>query len=364
MFKALFLDRYLILLFFLAVLIKFFSLNADWVEKYYTFGLYPVVSVTLRILFGWIPFSLGDLLYVLAFIWLVRKVWKLVVLLKRQQARAYLSWQLFRKYLKLALLVYIIFSLFWGLNYYRKGIEKQLALDLKPYGSRDLFELTTVLQQRLNSYAANVDSAQRLRYNQNRFLFAKGAEAYDSAQKSLSFLHYGRRSVKPSLFTSIGKWFGFTGYYNPFTAEAQLKTDIPVFLKPFVVAHEMAHQLGYAKENEANFVGYLTCKASGNTDFLYSAYFDLYRDAVAECASFLGKKEMDSLRSKLPERVAADLHDLRLYLIRNKNFIEPLMSGAYDRYLKLNNQPKGHATYSEVIAYLIAYMKKYGAAAI
>ena len=48
------------------------------------------------------------------------------------------------------------------------------------------------------------------------------------------------------------------------------------------------------------------------------------------------------------------------YLLRNQNFIEPFMTRLYDRYLKLNNQPKGKATYDEVIAYLIAYMKKYG----
>jgi hypothetical protein len=364
MFKALFRDRYLFLLLILAILMRVFSLREDWVEEYYTFGLYPVVSKTLRTLFGWIPFSIGDLLYISAFSWLVVKTWKLVRRLKRRQAKDYLSWLLFRKYLKLALLVYIIFSLFWGLNYFRQGIGKQLGLELNPYSVEDLFALTTVLQQRLNSYAEKIDSVQRLQYNKNDFLFAKGGAAYNRIERQFPYLSYSGASIKGSLFTPVGHWFGFTGYYNPFTAEAQLKTSIPVFLKPFVVTHELAHQLGYAKENEASFVAYLACKSSADSNFLYSVYFEMYRDALFECRLTPNKELTETITRNIHPRVKWDIRDLRLYWLSNQNFVEPFMSGAYDRYLKLNNQPKGKATYNEVIAYLVAYMKKYGREAI
>jgi hypothetical protein len=76
------------------------------------------------------------------------------------------------------------------------------------------------------------------------------------------------------------------------------------------------------------------------------------------------KERIDSLRKNILPRVKWDANDLHLYLLRTQNFIEPFMSSAYDKYLKLNNQPKGHATYNEVIAYLVAYMKKFGVAAI
>ena len=360
MLKSLFRDRYLLLLLIISIFIRLFSLREHWVEKYYTFGIYPLVSKTLRSIFGWIPFSMGDLLYIAAFVWLVLKTWKLLRLLKRRQARSYLSWILFRKYLKLGLLVYIVFSLFWGLNYFRQGIEKQLGLELEPYSVKDLFELTTVLQQRLNDYAERVDSVQRLVYDQNNFLFEKGSAAYHNFHQTFPYLLYTQASIKPSLFTPVGHWFGFTGYYNPFSAEAQLKTTIPVFLKPFVVTHEIAHQLGYAKENEASFVAYLACKQSTDINFLYSVYFEMYRDALFECRLTPNKELTETISKNIHARVKWDIRDLRLYLLSNQNFIEPFMTGAYDRYLKLNNQPKGRATYNEVIAYLIAYMKKFG----
>jgi hypothetical protein len=364
MLKSLFRDPYLILLLSLAFLLRLFALNEAWVERYYTFGLYPLLSKALRTLLGWIPFSLGDVLYVLAFVWVVRKAWKLVLLLKRQRTKEYLSWMLLRKYLKLALLVYVVFMTFWGLNYYRQGVPEQLALHVAPYSVQDLFAATLVLQQRLNFYAERIDSLQRVQLNQNALLFRQGRDAYGLAKQQHLFLHYSFPSIKPSVFTPVGQFVGFTGYYNPFTGEAQLKTDVPVFLKPFVVTHEIAHQLGYAKENEASFVAYLSCKASGDINFLYSAYFELYRDDMAECRRTPNKELTESIRKNVHPRVRADAHHLQAYLLRNQNFIEPLMTGVYDRYLKLNNQPKGRATYDEVIAYLIAYMKKYGREAI
>src|ERR1043165_8801201 len=151
---------------------------------------------------------------------------------------------------------------------------------------------------------------------------------------------------------------------HPCSAEAQIKTTIPVFLRPFVITHEMAHQLGYAKENEANFVAYLTCKASADINFPYSAYFEIYRDAIFECRLTPNKELTLALSRNIHPRVRGDIRDLRLYLLRERNFIEPFMTGMYDKYLKLNNQPKGKATYNEVIAYLIAYMKKFGKEAI
>lgn len=364
MFKILFRDRWAIFLLLFAILLRLFSLNENWVERFYTTGFYPILATAMRTLFGWIPFSIGDIFYILAFIWVVRKTWKLVLLLKQKRARAYLSWVLFRKYLKLCLLIYIVFSLFWGLNYFRQGIEAQLDLSMKGYTVEDLFSLTVLLQQRLNLYAEKLDSVQRTTYNQNRVLFQTGIEAYRTAQRMYPFLTYSPPSIKPSLYTPVGHWFGFTGYYNPFTAEAQLKIDIPVFLKPFVVTHEIAHQVGYAKENEASFVAWLTCKASGDINFLYSAYFELYRDAIFACQLTPNKELTEKIRKNVHPRVRQDILDVQRYLLRNRNYVEPLMTIMYDRYLKLNNQPKGKATYNEVIAYVMAYLKRFGREAV
>jgi hypothetical protein len=363
MLKTLFRDRLLTGLFVFAIALKLFSLNPGRVEKYYTYGIYPVISRTLRILFGWVPFSAGDIIYGVAFIFFVLKVWKLIHLLAKSKFKNYLSWVLFRKYIKLVLWIYVIFYFGWGLNYDRKGIASQLDLRVKPYTRTELTALAILLQERLCTYGDKVDSLHRLRLNKNKLLFNEGVSAYEKVEKRFSYLVYRNPSVKASLLTPFGHLFGFTGYYNPFTAEAQLKTSVPVFVKPFVVCHEIAHQLGYAKENEANFVGFLAARVSDDPEFVYSAYFDMYSYTLRELV-FIDPAKAYVLRMTAHPQVRKDRKAYLQYLFNSKNSVEPFISGIYDNYLKLNNQPEGKYTYDEVVSWLIAYMNKYGKEAI
>lgn len=364
MFKSLLRDRKLISLLVLALLIKLFSLNEQWVESWYTYGFYPYISRLMRILLGWIPFSVGDILYVAAFVFLILKTWKLLQLLARRQVKEYLSWIHFRKYLKLVLWIYIIFNVSWGLNYNRQGIAHQLRLNVQPYTIRDLTRITEILQYKLNDYAERTDSVKRLELNQSSKLFQKGISIYKSTFYTYPWLQYNSPSIKPSLFSSMGHYFGFSGYINPFTGEAQMNVEEPVFLKPFVLNHEIAHQLGYGKENEASFVSYLVTKNITDIDFNYSVYYELFFNAVYECRANGDTTTIRKLRESLHPRVKMDKADEISFRLKRKNAVQPYVTDFYSNYLKMNNQPKGMATYNQVIAWLIAYWKKYGDEAI
>jgi len=359
MFRFFLKHRLLALLFFLALFIKLFSLNADWVERYYTYGFYPFISRSLRLLFGWLPFSFGDVLYFLAFLYLLFLIGQFFIVLKRRGWKKLFSLINLIKAGSFILFIYVVFQTLWGLNYSRQGIAKQLGLDVKAYSINDLQAVTEVLQQRLNTAAAGVDTLKRKEDNNNQYLFAGGRAAYQNAKNQFPFLKYSPASLKASLYSTIGYYFGFTGYYNPFSGEAQINTTVPSFLKPFVVTHEMAHQVGYAKENEANFVGFLACHQSTDVQFRYSVYFELYLYAIRE----VGKRDtvlFNGFKKTVHPLVRRDARELRNYLTKTDNKVEPFVSSFYDQYLKMNSQPKGMATYNEVIAWLIAYQKKYG----
>jgi hypothetical protein len=249
------------------------------------------------------------------------------------------------------------------LNYNRQGIAHQLGLNVQAYTAKDLYDLASALQQQLNTYAVQVDSVKRLSLNNNKTLFNEGIAVYKGISGQYPFLTYKQTSLKPSLFTDIGQFFGFTGYYNPFSGEAQIKTSVPVFVKPFILCHEMAHQLGYAKENEANMVAFLSGRVSDNVEFRYSAYWDAYTYAVRELRRY-DTTAFKELRKTVHPQFRKDYKTYLEYLYKSRNVVEPLMSEFYDSYLKMNNQPKGRATYNEVVAWLVAYMKKYGKAGL
>ena len=358
MLKTFLQDTKLLLLLLGVLLLKAFSLQPSWVEKYYTYGLYPVVGRMQRILFGWLPFSFGDLLYACAVLFLFHAAWRLFLLIRNRQLKGRIRNILYRV-MKAALWIYFIFNILWGLNYNRLGIAYQLGLSNTRYSADEVRELTTILQQRLNDVAATLDTTQRKDMNRRRYLEQAGRLSYGQAGKELSFLQLKSSSFKRSLYSPFAHFIGFTGYFNPFTGEAQVASAIPEFLQPFVSCHEIAHQLGYGRENEANFVGFLAARESGNQHVAYSVYFEMYRYALRDLAR-IDTTAAKASRRQLHQRVLRDNEVLKAYFEKTKNPVEPLSAAFYDRFLKLNSQSQGLRTYNEVVGLLIAYQKKYG----
>ena len=183
--------------------------------------------------------------------------------------------------------------------------------------------------------------------------------AYTRLPSFYPFLKYQPVSVKPSVWSWLGNYMGFTGYYNVFTGEAQVNTLVPKFLQPFTTCHEVAHQLGYAKEMEANFVAYLAATASQDTLLHYSVYLDMfmYSNRNLFMSDSVAAKEFIEI---LIPAVKDDLKEWRTFNKKHRNPIEPVFRWVYGKYLEGNQQPQGVFSYDEVTGFIIAYYKKYG----
>lgn len=347
-----------VVLVLLAAGIKLFSLFPDAVERYYSNGIYLVTARLQRWLFGWVPFSVGDLFYGLLGIYLIYKIIELVKLLRKRQAGKTYWVSAMKRVLFTLLFVYVSFNLLWGLNYNRRGITYQLGLSTKKLTKEELGEVMELLVFKIN----RLDSAgktNRADLNNEKKLFGGAIASYKNLEKMQSIFAYPAPSIKSTLFVYLGNYLGYTGYYNPFTGEGQVNTKVPLFIQPFTTCHEIGHQLGYAKENEANFAAYLSAKNSQDSAFLYSVYFELYsygRPYLYKLDSVLLK----TLDKQLLPGVKNDFRELQNFFLRYENPVERAIDKLYGRYLKANEQPSGKVTYSEVIIWLIAYYNKYG----
>ena len=342
----------------LALIIKIFSFFPQGIEKYYSTGIYPAVSGFLRIVLGWIPFSIGDIFYGAVLVWLIIRIVSFFrKLIGRRVRKVYLVW-LAMRVVCIILGIYIVFNLFWGLNYNRRGIADQMELQIKPYTNAELMGLVQIVIDQLNQ-SENAAKENRPELMTKSILFKSAIQAYKRSKEQDFFLEYRHPSVKPSLFSLLGNYLGFTGYYNPFSGEAQVNTTVPLFIQPFTTCHEIGHQLGYAKENEANFAGYLSAMSSENPSFRYSASFEIYIYAASELY-FRDSTLVRPLREKLNPGVRDDIKALRDFLRAYENPLEPYIRRLYGRYLKANGMPQGLRTYDEVTAWMIAYYKKRG----
>ena len=342
--------------------IKIFSLFPDAVERYYSTGFYVYSSRVQRAIFGWLPFSFGDILYAVAVVGIIYSFVRIIKKIVQRKANGSFWLVVLRKLVFRGLIVYVSFNLLWGLNYNRRGIAHQLALETKEVKKEDLLPVMEELLDRVHRYDS-IAKQQRSSLNYNRYLFEGAVNAYQNLGRKHDLFQYQNPSVKGSLFSYLGNYLGYTGYYNPFTGEAQVNRAVPLFIQPFTTCHEIGHQLGYAKENEANFAGYLSAKNSNDPLFLYSVYFELYSYArpYLYFQDSMALKKLDSLVSPSIKR---DFKELREFYIKHENPVELVVDRLYSQYLKANEQPAGKITYSRVIVWLIAYYKKYGRQAL
>ncbi len=346
-----------VFLLILILAVKWYTSNSERVETYYSTGFYQSFSQIPRLLFGWIPFSLGDLLYAAAGLWIIYKLVRIILVVKREkrgmiwQKIKYNSWNL----LIAVSILYLFFQLSWGLNYSRQGIGQQLELPRNVYDSSSLAHINELLAEKVNITKAAIAGQQ---YPSTKALFERANAAYDIAGQHYPFLKYKLSSVKSSLWGWVGNYANFTGYYNPFTGEAQVNTTVPKFLQGFTTLHEIAHQLGYAKEKEASFVGYLAARQSNDSLLLYSTYLDLFVYANRNLY-WVDSTAAIQFRNRLSKPVLADIRTWQEFNRKHQGFFEPFIAWAYGKYLQQNGQPQGMLSYDQVLQLLIAYEKKF-----
>ncbi|HEU4607011.1 MAG TPA: DUF3810 family protein, partial [Chitinophagaceae bacterium] len=142
-----------ICLLLLVALIKFFSLFPDAVERYYSQGVYLYIAAAQRRLFGWLPFSVGDLLYAAGVLYLCVLLIKLIKRVRKKTITKRNIPVFARRLFATGLLLYALFNLLWGLNYNRRGIAQQLQLKGAAINHDDLLPLMQLLQEKINALA-------------------------------------------------------------------------------------------------------------------------------------------------------------------------------------------------------------------
>ncbi len=360
LFKKLLKAKYWFLLILFSILVKWYSLYPDRVELDYSQLTYPYIGFVMRSSLGWVPFSIGDFLYmVLILLIVIKTVRFLIKVFTRTINRAYFTRSLQQLFFSF-LTAYVIFNIFWGLNYNRKGIGWQMGLNsLEKITKEDVSNVAVLLHKKLISVADTALNSKNASLNFND-MKREADKAYRQAERKYPHFRYRKISVKKSIYSYLLNYVGTQGYFNPFTGEAQINYQVPYSLKPFVVLHEMAHQLGYARENEANFVAYLAGKDyTGNKFLRYSVYMDIYLyafNALQRTDSAMAIEQYNSL----PVKIKHDIQERRRYFKKYENKIEPFLTFLYDGYLKANNQPEGMGSYGKVVDWLVLYAKKYG----
>ena len=146
---------------------------------------------------------------------------------------------------------------------------------------------------------------------------------------------------------------GISGIYSPFTAEAHVNAQVPLTEVPFVTAHEVAHGRGFAREDEANFIAYLVCRASDDPGLRYSGSLQ----ALSHARGALGRSDralLEEVGSHLDPGVLTDLKDQYRFWRSKETVLWEWSSRANDVYLKGQGQADGVRSYGRMVDLLFA----------
>ena len=324
-----------------------------FIELYYSNGVYPIISRFLRLLFGWVPFSVGDLMIAILSFTFFRFIYRLI-------KSRFKNW-IPKAFHLTAILsgIYFCFYLFWGLNYYRAPLGETLAYNQKEYSTNQLISTTNYVVEQLNFYQHLITHNDSLKvenpYSQEE-MYLMAIAGYQNLEADFPMLTYKTPSVKSSLMSLLHTYSGTSGYFNPLTGEAQVNDRIPKTGYPTTTCHEMAHQIGFAAENEANFVGFLAAKYNDDVYFKYASYRMAFAYLIGEVRK-RDRQAFTEIWKKAHKGIRKDFKNSATFWQSYKNPFEPLVKKGYNAYLKANKQDKGTASYSYVVDLLISYFK-------
>lgn len=326
------------------------------VERYYSLGLYPLLSKIFRYVFGWVPFSVGDLFYLVLLFLALRWLFFNLKTLRKKPISFFLS------ITAVLCIGYAVFNVMWGFNYYRVPLHKTLQLD-SDYSTDELLTVTKKLIDKANNLHVKLTSSDsgvvEIPHEQHE-TFKLSTNGYENLSDQFPTLAYRPKSIKKSGWSLGLTYMGYSGYYNPFTAEAQVNNKIDSYLFPVVVCHEEAHQLGYAAENEANFLAFLATSHNEDVYMQYAGTLFALRYCVNELAR-QDKALYDEVIEGVHPGVLKAYKDMRDFWNSYYTPLEDVSKLFFDTFLKANNQSRGIKSYSYMVALVVNYDKKYPA---
>ncbi len=332
------------------LLISILKNYPEFVEQFYSNGLYVFLSKVMRYVFGWLPFSVGDILYTLASIYSLRWLY----LNRKRIIKDTINWLL--DIGATVSIAYFAFHMLWAFNYYRQPLYKSLDLEAE-YTTEQLMAFTEKLIQKSNAIHNQLVTNDSLKvefpYTKPE-IFNKVKDGYKTLSKIYPHLDYQPKSLKKSIYSMPLTYMGFSGYLNPFTNEAQVDGLIPTYKFPTTACHEAAHQLGYAAENEANFIGSLAAIYNEDIYFKYSGYTFVLRYCLAEI-SRRDPEIYSTILKTINNGIIKNYLEVQDFWMAYENPLELLFEKTFDTFLKANNQSAGMKSYSYVVALSVNY---------
>ena len=324
------------------LILSYFKNNPRIVEEYYSEFIYQYIFKFYSSLFSGFSIAIGDLLVLLA---LISSIIYFIFFF-RFKINDFIN-----VFVVISITIFLFYSL-WGLNYFKTPLLSKLDIGEIKYES-----LQTTLDRLIDDaneahlILGDEDSTlENLEFDKEKIISELKLDNIKKFDK-ISTTKFAKKSIIPKIFL----YQGVSGYINPFTLEAIVVEEIPSIDFSITVLHEQAHQLGYAAEEDANFLAFISSINNQDPLIKYSGYVFGLSYLLNEI-QINHNDDLSLFTDKINSGIIEDINSRRKFWQKySNNIINSLQNVLYDFYLKSNNQKAGIASYSRIVNHIINY---------
>ncbi len=342
-----------IISFILFIVVKKSVAFADFFNYYLTFPTRALIAKTT----SWVPFSLAEMLIVLMPVWTT-----ILIVIAVKKAKKSLKSSVRYLCFILCILCFIFSAFVWTYSsgYHTTTIDKRLGFERKELSADDLHQTALWLTENINSLSQSIkydeNGASVMEYSYFE-MSKKICDSYEKFANEYKVLRTFKSNVKPILLSEPFTYTHISGVYSFMTGESNININYPDYIVASSATHELAHQRGIAREDEANFVAFLVCIKSDDVFLQYSGYLDVYQNVMN--ALYSANKDLyKDAQQRLCYEAYMDRLSYAEFFKKYAGSKSSEISGALnDSFLQANGQEAGRKSYGMVTDLTVAYYK-------
>lgn len=342
-------------LFIAAAVIHIISLNSASFSDFYSRYIGSVVRALLAKLTNVFPFSIAETIIICLPILVGLMFWGGIRSIKKgNTASVRYICGLFAP----VTLFYSTFVCGFATAYNGSTLESKLDIERRKLSADELYQTAVILLDRTEELSDEINykygGASVMPYSLSEMNTLLN-DAYDKACDKYGFVSRLRSNVKSIMLSEPMTYTHISGVYTYYTGEANINTNFPDYSLPYTAAHELSHQRGIAREDEANFMAFLVCLESDDPYILYSGYLNMFEYVFSALYSADSGLYYDIL-SDMDMRVRYEMIAYSEFFDKYRESVASEVSTAVnDTFLKSQGQEEGTKSYGRVVDLAVAY---------
>jgi hypothetical protein len=341
---------------FVYLLSRFIPVFAEYWTRYPAHWL----RFLLAKLTGWFPFSLAECVLVcLPIIALAYIVASTVSTKRDESSKNFYRW--IRPLVCFVLVILTLFFAAFGPAYGRYKLADNIGITQAKVSADELYDTAITVSTHANGVLKDIgfdtNGASVMPYSYYS-LVEKVNDAFEKYAGSVNYISHFDSHPKAIALSEPMTYTHISGVYTFMTGESNVNTNYPDFLMPFTMAHEMAHQRGIAREDEANFVAFLVCIGSDDAYVRYSGYANM----ANYLNSALNKADKELYKTfyaqYLPKQMQGEFIAYSKLFDKYRESTASKVTGAVNNgFLQSQGQQAGTKSYGLVVDLAVAYYK-------